>query len=183
MVATGAAKVTKRNRVAQQGQKVPLQGEQQNQMASPVLKLKYTTHKVKRWAWTHSLMRHRPVKIVAHVVSDMVTRDANHLSAGVAYYAIFGIFPFLLGMMVLSGIFLEAEVVQAKMLEFVFGNLPGSDRMIASNIIFIDSHRVELILIAVAGILWSSGSVFGAISRVVNGRGEFTRASPFTCTG
>ena len=125
------------------------------------------------------MMRYRPVKILVHVANEMVTRDANHLAAGVAYYAIFGIFPFLLGMMVVSSLFLEAEVIQAKLLEFVMGNLPGSDRLIASNIIFIDSHRTELIIIAIIGILWSSSSVFGAVSRLVNRAWGIYQGQPF----
>ncbi len=124
-------------------------------------------------------MRYRPVKILVHVATEMVTRDANHLAAGVAYYAIFGIFPFLLGMMVISGLFLEAEIVQAKLLEFVVGNFPGSDGLIASNIVFIDAHRTELIIIAIVGILWSSSSVFGAISRVVNRAWGIYQGQPF----
>lgn len=125
------------------------------------------------------MMQYRPVKILVHVANEMITRDANHLAAGVAYYAIFGIFPFLLGMMVISSLFLEAEVVQAKLLEFVMGNLPGSDRLIASNIVFIDSHKTELILIAIVGILWSSSSVFGAVSRLVNRAWGIYQGQPF----
>ena len=124
-------------------------------------------------------MRYRPVKILVHVISEMVTRDANHLAAGVAYYAIFGVFPFLLGMMVISGLFLQAEIIQAKLLEFVTRNFPGSDQLIAGNIVFIDSHRVEFILIAIVGVLWSSSSVFGAISRVINRAWGIYQGQPF----
>ncbi len=124
-------------------------------------------------------MRHRPVKMTARVASEMITRDANHMAAGVAYYTIFGVFPFLLGMMVVSGLFLQAEVIQGKLLDFVIGNFPGSDRLIASNIVFIDSHRGEFILIAVVGILWSSSSVFGAIDRVVNRAWGIYQGQPF----
>ena len=129
--------------------------------------------------WHHPLMRYRPIQMAAHVTSEMVTRDANHLAAGVAYYAIFGIFPFLLGMMVISGMFAGAETVQAKLLEFVIGNFPGSDHLISSNLLFIDAHRTELILIAIAGVLWSSGSVFGAVSRVVNRAWGIYHGPPF----
>ena len=82
-------------------------------------------------------------------------------------------------MMVISSLFLQAEIVQAKLLEFVVGNLPGSDRLLASNIIFIDSHRTELILISIVGILWSSSSVFGAVSRVVNRAWGIYQGQPF----
>ena len=148
-------------------------------MASPVYLFNEKRNRLKGWVWHHPLMRFRPIKILAHVISEMITRDANHLAAGVAYYAIFGIFPFLLGMMVISGLFLEAEVIQAKLLEFVMGNLPGSDHLIAGNIVFIDSHRTELIVIAVVGVLWSSSSVFGAISRMVNRAWGIYQGQPF----
>ena len=148
-------------------------------MIGPVLIFKINRQRFKHWLWRHPVLQYRPVKMAAHIATEMVTRDANHLAAGVAYYAIFGIFPFLLGMMVISGLFLRAEVIQNQLLAFVVGNLPGSDRLIASNIIFIDSHRTELIIIAVVGVLWSSSSVFGAISRVVNRAWGIYHGQPF----
>lgn len=148
-------------------------------MASPGMIFNSRKERVKSWAWNHPLMRFRPLKMALHVAAEMITRDANHLAAGVAYYAIFGVFPFMLGMMVISSLFLQAEVIQAKMLEFVIGNFPGSDQLIASNIIFIGAHRVELILIAMFGVLWSSSSVFGAIDRVVNRAWGIYHGPPF----
>ena len=148
-------------------------------MASPVWLFRVKKQQLKGWVWHHPLLRFRPVKMMAHVASEMVTRDANHMAAGVAYYTIFGVFPFLLGMMVISGLFLRAEVLQRKLLEFVVGNFPGSDHLIASNIVFIDSHQGEFILIAAVGILWSSSSVYGAIDRVVNRAWGIYRGQPF----
>ncbi len=148
-------------------------------MASPVLMLKNKKDRLKGWVWGHPLMVNRPAKIMVHVVSEMVTRDANHLAAGVAYYSIFGIFPFLLGIMVISGLFIQAEVIQTKLLEFVMGNMPGSEHIITTNITFIDSHRTQLIVIALVGILWSSSSVFGSISRVVNRAWGIYQGQPF----
>ena len=137
-------------------------------MATPVISIKIDKQKLKNWVWHHPLMQFRPVRMTAHVASEMITRDANHFAAGVAYYAIFGIFPFLLGMMVISGLVLRAEVLQAKLLEFVIGNFPGSDRLITNNIVFIDEHRGEFIILALLGILWSSSSVYGSIDRLIN---------------
>ena len=134
---------------------------------------------VKDWTGNHPLMRYRPVKMFVHIAGEMITRDANHLAAGVAYYAIFGVFPFMLGMMVISGLFLQAEVIQEKLLEFVVGNFPGSDQLIVSNIGLFDSHRTEFIIIAIFGILWSSSSVFGAIDRVINRAWGIHQGQPF----
>lgn len=148
-------------------------------MGRPFASIGARKQQVQDWARHSDVMQHRPVRMVIHITSHMFTRDANHLAAGVAYYSIFGVFPFLLGMMVISGLFLQAEVLQAKLLEFVVGNLPGSDHLIATNIVFIDSHRGELIFIAILGVLWSSSSVYGAIDRVVNRAWGIYHGQPF----
>ena len=148
-------------------------------MARPFRLIDSSRQQVRSLVVRSGVMRHRPVRLCVQVTAHMFTRDANHLAAGVAYYAIFGVFPFLLGMMVISGLFLQAEVLQAKMLEFAIGNLPGSDHLIASNIVFIKVHRGELIIIAILGVLWSSSSVYGAIDRAVNRAWGNYRGQPF----
>ena len=40
---------------------------------------------------SHPFTKYRPVILTWRVAKEMTTRDANHLAAGVAYYAIFGL--------------------------------------------------------------------------------------------
>lgn len=122
--------------------------------------------------------QHRPVIMAVRIFQEMRTRDANHLAAGVAYYAIFALFPFVLGVMVISDLF-ASDVLQKAFLEFVIGNLPGSAAFIESNIVQLVEQREALVIISMVGMLWSSGSIFEAINRVVNRAWGIHYAKPF----
>ena len=134
---------------------------------------------LKEWVTQRPFLKYRPVVLMVRVIVDMVTRDANHLAAGVAYYAIFGVFPFILGVMVVSGLLLQSEVVQQRFLEFVIGNLPGSDPFIHNNVTQLVEQRKTLVVISIIGVLWSSSSIFTAVNRVVNRAWDIYRIQPF----
>ena len=130
--------------------------------------------RVSNVAW----LKYRPSIMAIRIFRAMWTRDANHLAAGVAYYAIFALFPFVLGVMVISDLF-GSDLLQKAFLEFVIGNLPGSAAFIESNIHEIVQQREALVVIAVVGMLWSSASIFEAMNRVVNRAWGIHRAKPF----
>ena len=101
--------------------------------------------------------------------------DVTHLAAGVSYFAIFSLFPILLGFMAIGGIVLDSEVVRLQFLQFFSGHLPGSEEFIAAivpvverNIGALVAFRGPLGVISLVGILWSSTGVFAAISRAVD---------------
>ncbi len=52
----------------------------------------------------------------------MMRDDVTHLAAGVSYFAIFSLFPILLGFMVVGGIVLDSEVARQGFLQYIFGN-------------------------------------------------------------
>ncbi len=126
-------------------------------------------------------MQYRPIVLIARTVAEMATRDANHLSAGVAYYAIFALFPTLLGVMVISDLLLESMEVRVReaFLRFIIGNLPGSDTFIRININQIVEQRNALVAVSIVGLLWSSGAIFEAINRVVNRAWGIYHSRPF----
>ncbi len=105
----------------------------------------------------------------------MTRDDATHLAAGVAYFAIFSIFPILLGFMAIGGMILNEEAARQEFLQVVTNILPGTDEFI-DTIIPVVEHNVETLvavrgplgLISLVAILWSSTAVFAAISRAVD---------------
>lgn len=131
---------------------------------------------------SHPFTKYRPVIMTWRVAKEMTTRDANHLAAGVAYYAIFAIFPFILGGMVVADFFLDSEVLQREFLGFIIGNLPGSSGFIESNIDKIVQQRSSLVVISIIGLIWSSSSIFGAVNRVVNRAWNIYQNEPFHIT-
>lgn len=124
-------------------------------------------------------LHYRPVIMLICIAREMLTRDANHMAAGVSYYAIFALFPCILGVMVISDWVTDSEVLQKAFLEFILGNLPGSAGFIQNNINEIVRQRSALAIISVAGLLLASGAFFEAITRVVNRAWGVHRARPF----
>ena len=92
--------------------------------------------------------------------------DATHLAAGVAYFAIFSIFPFLLGFLAIGGVILNEEAARQEFLQVVTNILPGSDEFI-NTILPVVEHNVGTLvavrgplgLISLLAILWSSTAV------------------------
>ena len=113
--------------------------------------------------------------LALRVGREMTRDDATHLAAGVAYFAIFSIFPILLGFMAIGGVILNEESARQEFLQGVSNILPGSDEFIDTIIPVVEQNvgtlvaaRGPLGLISLAGILWSSTAVFAAISRAVD---------------
>ncbi len=64
----------------------------------------------------------------------MATRDASHNAAGVAYFAIFSLFPLLLGVLSILGMVLASEELQQRCITFATSNLPDSAQFVESNL-------------------------------------------------
>ena len=125
-------------------------------------------------ALSERLQRYFLVSLVVRTVQEMSDDDATHMAAGVAYYAIFSLFPLLLGLIAIlsfSGI-LESETAQARFTDFTSDYLPGSEELISTNI---DSNvdtvlrlRGGLGIVSIIGLIWSGSAIFGALTRAVN---------------
>ena len=124
-------------------------------------------------------IRSRPVQLTGRVFKEMKEDDATHLAAGVAYYAIFSLFPLLLGFLAISGIVLNSPELQQQFLSFVAANLPGSEKFIVGNVGEIVRFRGALGVAAILGLFWAASAVFGAISRAVNRAWDVQQDRPF----
>ncbi len=102
-----------------------------------------------------------------------------HLAAGLAYYAIFSMFPLVLGFMAILGLSLQSQSLQPRFLEFVSQNIPGSSRFIADNISQIVKFRNAAGLGAIIGMFWLGRAVFAAVTRSINRAWGITHDPPF----
>ena len=127
--------------------------------------------------WRHSAqnrLSHSPLarltwfSLMARVFKEMGDDDATHLAAGVAYYAMFSLFPLLMGLLAISGSVLASEGLERRFVDFVTANLPGSRDLVSENVSQVIQFRGVLGIGAVLGLLWSASAVFGAITRAVN---------------
>ncbi len=114
------------------------------------------------------LLRVFIVVLIVRTIQEMSEDDASHMAAGVAYYAIFSLFPLLLGLIAIFSFFLESGDVQSRVTEFATEFLPGSEQFVESNIDAVFALRGALGIFAILGLFWSGSAVFGAVTRAVN---------------
>ena len=131
-------------------------------------------HAARRWA-----MRIFVVVLLVRTVQEMSEDDATHMAAGVAYYAIFSLFPLLLGLIAILSIFLESQDIQTRVTDFTTDYLPGSEEVVEKNIDAVLRLRGALGVVAVLGLLWSGSAIFGAVNRAVNRAWDVHKDRPF----
>ena len=118
--------------------------------------------------WRDWLKQRFLVALLLRTMHEMSDDDATHMAAGVAYYALFSLFPLLLGLIAVLSLFLEPQEIQSRLTDFSSDYLPASDELIDSNLEAVLKVRGALGVFAVVGLLWSGSAIFGAVSRAVN---------------
>ena len=113
------------------------------------------------------------------VFKELGDDDASHLSAGVAYYSVFSIFPLLLGLLAVSGVVFSSGTLQEQFLDYVTDSMPGSKEFVSRNIEELVRFRGALGIGAILGLLWSGSSAFGAVSRAINRAWDVDKDRPF----
>src|SRR3990170_6374192 len=105
--------------------------------------------------------------------------QCTHLAAAISYYAIFSLFPLLLGLIAIGAIFLQSPSLQATIVERVASYLPGSGDLISHTVAEVIKERGTLGLISIAGFVWSATGVFAAIRLALNVAWGAPHARPF----
>ncbi len=108
------------------------------------------------------------VELAVRVAREMSEDDLTHMAAGVAYYALFSIFPLVIGMITVFSYFLEAEQIQSNISGMIGGFLPGSEQFVQDNIEGILNIRSAIGLFSFLGLLWSGSAMMAALDRAIN---------------
>ena len=131
------------------------------------------------WAGDSPIVNNSVVALGWRVFKELGDDDATHLSAGIAFYAVFSLFPLLLGLLAISGIVFNSVTLQEQFLAYVTESMPGSREFVSKNVEELVRFRGALGIGAILGLLWSASSVFGAISRAVNRAWDVDKNRPF----
>jgi len=105
---------------------------------------------------------------LVQTVRESLHDNAKDLAAAIAFWAFFAIFPLLIGVISLAGYSLESAELQARIGEAVASMFPGSANLIRENIEAVVRFRGAMSWVGIAGLLWSAGKGFGAVTRAVN---------------
>ena len=131
------------------------------------------------WAGDSPIVNNSVVALGWRVFKELGDDDATHLSAGIAFYAVFSLFPLLLGLLAISGIVFSSVTLQEQLLAYVTESMPGSKEFVSKNVEELVRFRGVLGIGAILGLLWSASSVFGAISRAINRAWDVDKNRPF----
>lgn len=119
------------------------------------------------------------VQLIVRTVQELGADDATHMAAGVAYYAILSLFPLLLGLLAIFGMFLPSEAVQEELFDFFERNLPGAIDVLERNIEEVIQLRGAIGLISLVLLFWSASAMFGALGRAINRAWDIHQDRPF----
>ena len=108
------------------------------------------------------------VELTVRTIRELSEDDVTHMAAGVAYYALFSIFPLLLGIISVMSFFLESSEIQARLADLVGDFLPGSQEFVEENVNNVVRLRGALGFFSLMGMLWSGSAMFGALNRAIN---------------
>ncbi len=131
-------------------------------------------------------MRIRPVhafiRFIAFCASnfnEFLDKNGPYMSAAIAFYALFSLFPLMLALIVIFGLFLGLDDFKARLVEALASQVPvlkESGDFIVSQVS--DAPAVTTVL-AVIGLLWISTGVFGSVRKSVNSIWGIKRTRPF----
>jgi membrane protein len=119
------------------------------------------------------------VRLVVHTIQELGADDATHMAAGVSYYAVLSLFPLILALVAVLGIFLPSETIQEEIFGFFERNLPGTVDVLKENIEQVIQFRGAIGLVGIVLLLWTASAMFGAVSRTINRAWDVHQDRPF----
>lgn len=106
--------------------------------------------------------------IICTAVQHFGEVRAAEAAAGIAFFAIFSLFPLLLALIVAGSFVLEIEQVQRRVLDVTAEFLPVAERLIERNIQGILERRGTVGVVALLSLVWSATGVLTVLARNIN---------------
>lgn len=125
------------------------------------------------------IMGHRKIKFVVALARETGRDDISNMAASISYYAFLSLFPLLLSLLAIFGLFFPSESILEQLINLVGNFLPGSRGILENNISEIVRLSGALGVVGVIGLLWSGSGVFSAISQAINRAWDTRYEHPF----
>ena len=127
---------------------------------------------MRRWAYqlpAPSVLRSIG-ELAVRIAANFSRNQGMHMAAGMAYYALFSLFPLVLGTIALASFFISSDEAQLQLLEFLDRQVPGvgTSQILRENIRGLVDARGALSLVSILALFVTSRAVFSALQRVVD---------------
>ena len=108
------------------------------------------------------------LNILKNALDNFAEKQAAQASAGLAYYALFSVFPLLLVFVALGSYFLDSEQVFNTVTQFVQQALPISKQAISENLHQVLEARGTAGIFSLLILLWSASGMFTSLAHNIN---------------
>ena len=108
------------------------------------------------------------LNILKNAIANFTEKQAAQASAGLAYYALFSIFPLLLVFVAVGSYFLDSEQVFNTVTQFVQQALPISKQAINENLHQVLEERGGAGIFSLLILLWSASGMFTSFAYNIN---------------
>lgn len=116
--------------------------------------------------------------LVKKVVRGFMDDDCPFLASAISYYALFSLFPLLLGLISILGFVLGTSRVKEESMNVVQAYLPGAVDLVRENVEQVVAARQTIGVVATLGFIWSAASVFSATRKSLNVVWNVQRSRP-----
>lgn len=106
--------------------------------------------------------------IVGRAIRRFNNTRAPQAAAGMAYYALFSLFPLILALVAAGSFVLQREIVQERLLEYVTRTLPVSQQLTKQNVERVLELRGPVGIAGLIGLLWSATGFFNTLAHNIN---------------
>ena len=108
------------------------------------------------------------LNILKNALDNFTEKQAAQASAGLAYYALFSVFPLLLVFVAAGSYFLDSEQVFNTITQFVQQALPISKQAISENLHQVLEERGTAGIFSLLILLWSASGMFTSLAYNIN---------------
>ena len=117
-------------------------------------------------------MLRRPLILTVRALQAFGEDRCSHMAAAISYYALLSLFPLLILLVSVVGIFLRSSSLQQDLVDQVLDILPltqdeGADE-VSQAVRAVAGVSVPLTIVGLAGLAWSASAMFGAIRSSLN---------------
>ena len=123
---------------------------------------------VNSWFKNSELVKNRWLLLVYLTMRDFSRSNGPNMAAGVAYFALFSLFPLSLASIAIAGFFFSGEGEQLKVVDAIQGLIPVSTDYLSDSIEGVVDSRGPISLIGLLGLVWSGLAVFSAVRKGIN---------------
>ncbi len=119
------------------------------------------------------------IAICIDLTNEFLDKNGPQLAAAIAFFGLFSLFPLFLALMSFLGFFLHTEGAASRLAEAIKILVPVSQDSLSDTLKVVVSTRHITGALGVAGLLWASTTVFGAIRKGINALWGIKRPRPF----